>query len=221
MSSAWEYRKAFPLLITDWRAQWKQGDFPFYFVQLASFNANNGNSQAGSAWGELREAQAMTLSLPNTGMAVTTDVGEANDIHPRNKQDVGKRLAMIALHDTYQKDLVYQGPVYQSMQVEENKVILHFSNVGGGLMVKDKYGYLRGFEIAGEDQQFRYAKAFVEGDKVVVYADGVSQPGAVRYGWADDAGEDNLYNKEGFPAAPFRTDQWKGITENNKYKIAL
>ena len=210
---AYQYRKAFPLMINDWRNRWKQGDFPFYFVQLSSWNASNGNSEKGSEWAELREAQTMTLSLPNTGMAVTTDIGDAKDIHPKNKQDVGKRLAAIALNKTYGKNNVYSGPVYQSFITEGNKMILSFNNIGGGLAAKDKYGYIKGFEIAGADQKFHYAKAFIEGDKVIVMCDAVANPVAARYGWADDAGENNLFNKEGFPAAPFRTDNWKGITE--------
>ncbi len=216
---AYQYRKAFPLMITDWRQHWNQGDFPFYFVQLASFNSANGNSKNGSTWGELREAQTMTLSLPNTGMAVTTDIGTSNDIHPKNKQDVGKRLAAIALHNVYAKDNVYGGPTYQSMKVNGNKVIVSFTQTGTGLMAKDKYGYLTGFEIAGNDKQFHYAKAMIEGDHVVVYSDEVSNPVAVHFGWADDAGEDNLFNKEGFPASPFRTDNWKGITEEGKFSF--
>ncbi|MEP7319357.1 MAG: sialate O-acetylesterase, partial [Panacibacter sp.] len=216
---AYQYRKAFPLMITDWRNHWKQGDFPFYFVQLASFNSANGNSKNGSTWGELREAQTMTLSLPNTGMAVTTDIGTSNDIHPRNKQDVGKRLAAVALHNVYEKNNVYSGPMYQSMKVEGNKIILSFTNIGSGLMAKDKYGYLKGFEIAGSDQQFHYAKALIEGHHVIVFSDEVSNPVAVHFGWMDDAGEDNFFNKEGFPASPFRTDKWKGITEANKFSF--
>lgn len=216
---AYEYRKSFPLLISDWRRLWHQGEFPFYFVQLASFNSANGNSQHGSTWAELREAQTLTLNVPNTGMAVITDVGDPKDIHPRNKQDVGKRLAAVALHNTYGENNVYSGPVYQSMQTNGNKVTLSFTSVGGGLTANDKYGYIRGFEVAGADQQFHYAKAYVTGDKVVVFSEEVSNPVAVRYGWADDNLEDNLFNKEGFPAAPFRTDTWKGITENTKYAI--
>lgn len=214
---SYQYRKAFPLMITDWRKHWGQGDFPFYFVQLASYDANHGDSQHGSGWAELREAQTLTLSLPRTGMAVTTDIGESHDIHPRNKQDVGKRLAAVALHDTYGKNVVYSGPVYQSMKVENGKAVLSFNAMGSGLMAKDRYGYLKGFEVAGDDHVFHYAKAFIEGDHVVVYSDDVKVPVSVRYGWADDAGDDNLYNKEGFPAGPFRTDAWKGVTEEAKF----
>ena len=218
-SRAYQYRKAFPLMIMDWRKHWNAGDFPFYFVQLASWNADNGNSTKGSTWAELREAQTMTLSLPNTGMAVAADIGNSIDIHPKNKQDVGKRLAAIALHNMYQKNIVCSGPTYQSMQTNGNKVLLSFSNTGSGLMVKDKYGYIKGFEVAGADKQFHYAKGYIDGDKVVVYNDSVTAPVTVRFGWADDAGDDNLFNKEGFPAAPFRTDNWKGITEAKKFVI--
>lgn len=218
---AHEYRRSFPLLISDWRNQWNQGDFPFYFVQLSSFIAGGGNSKKGSSWAELREAQAMTLNnMPQTGMAVTVDIGETNDIHPKNKQDVGKRLAANALHFTYQKNGSYRGPVYQVMHIKENKATLLFSQTGSGLMTKnDTYGYVKGFEIAGEDKIFYYARAFVDGHRIVLEADEVKKPVAVRYGWADDASDANLYNKEGFPAEPFRTDNWKGITEAGTYNV--
>ncbi|MGA0560664.1 sialate O-acetylesterase [Larkinella sp. VNQ87] len=215
---AHQYRKAFPLMINDWRSRWGQGDFPFLFVQLASFNAGNGNSAKGSSWAELREAQTMTLTLPNTGMAVTSDIGEPNDIHPKNKQDVGKRLALNALKTVYGQNLDYSGPVFKSMQINGNKALLTFDHVGSWLMSTDKYGYLKGFEVAGADQQFHWAKAEIQGDKVVVYANTVTTPVAVRYGWADDNGEVNLYNQAGLPAVPFRTDTWKGITEAARFK---
>jgi len=216
---AYEYRSSFPLMITDWRQHWGEGDFPFYFVQLASFNAGNGDSEHGSTWAELREAQTRTLSLPKTGMAVTTDIGEAHDIHPKNKQDVGKRLAAIALDNVYGQTMEYSGPVYQSMKKDGNKIILSFTHVGSGLMIKDKYGYIRGFEIAGPDQHFHYAKAYLDGNRVVVYSESVSNPVELRYAWSDDAGDANLFNNEGFPAVSFRTDQWKGVTEGVKYAI--
>jgi sialate O-acetylesterase len=216
---AYQYRKAFPLMIADWRKHFNQGDFPFYFVQLASYNSANGNSENGSGWAELREAQAMTLALPNTGMAVTTDIGDPGDIHPRNKQDVGKRLAALALSRTYGKNILDNGPVYKSMEVNDGKAILTFENIGSGFMVKDRYGYIRGFEIAGSDKKFHYAKAQIEGNKIVVYHEDVKNPEAVRYGWADDASDCNLYNVEGFPAPPFRTDTWRGITEGGKFSF--
>ena len=216
---AYQYRQAFPLMITDWRKHWGTGNFPFYFVQLASFNSDNGNSKNGSTWAELREAQTLTLSLPNTGMAVTTDIGNPTDIHPKNKQDVGKRLAAIALHDVYGKNIVSSGPTYQSMQITGNSVSLSFKNIGSGLMAKRNDGNLSGFEIAGDDKIFYQAKAFIKGDKVIVSCDTVLHPIAVRFGWVDDAGNDNLFNKEGFPAVPFRTDKWKGVTEGVKFEI--
>jgi sialate O-acetylesterase len=216
---AYQYRTAFPLMITDWRQHWNQGNFPFYFVQLASFNAENGNSDKGSTWAELREAQTYALNLKATGMSVTDDIGEPNDIHPKNKKDVGLRLAAIALNNIYDKPMEYSGPVYESMAVQGNRAILNFSHTGSGLMVKDKYGYIRGFEIAGSDQHFHYARAFLEKNKVVVYTDEVSTPVSVRYAWADDNSDANLYNFEDFPAVPFRTDQWKGITEGKKYVL--
>lgn len=216
---AYQYRSTFPLMIRDWRARWKEGDFPFYFVQLSSWDASKQNGLKGSQWAELREAQLKTLSLPNTGMAVTTDIGDAKDIHPTNKQDVGLRLALTALHKTYGVDLVPNGPVYRSLVVKGKEAILHFTDMGSGLMAKDRYGYLKGFTIAGSDQQFKWAKAVISGDTVIVYSDDVHEPVAVRYGWADDAGDANLYNKEGLPASPFRTDNWQGLTESKKYTV--
>ncbi|RCR65532.1 sialate O-acetylesterase [Larkinella punicea] len=215
---AYQYRKTFPLMITDWRTRWGQGDFPFLFVQLASFNAANGTSATGSTWGELREAQTMTLALPNTGMAVTSDIGESKDIHPKNKQDVGKRLALNALKTVYGQDRVYSGPVFKAMEVTGNKAVLTFDHVGGGLQSSDKYGYLKGFEVAGADQKFHWAKAEIQGDKVIVSSSEVATPVSVHYGWADDNGEVNLYNKEGLPAVPFRTDTWPGKTEAGRFK---
>ncbi|HEV3222159.1 MAG TPA: sialate O-acetylesterase [Puia sp.] len=216
---AFQYRTAFPLMINDWRQHWDEGNFPFYFVQLASFNSDNGNSLQGSTWAELREAQTRTLSLPATGMSVTTDIGESNDIHPKNKQDVGLRLAAIAMNNIYNQPEEYCGPVYESMSVLGDKVILSFTHTGSGLIVKDKYGYLRGFEIAGSDHHFYYAKAILQNNKVIVYANEVSKPESIHFAWADDAGDANLYNKEGFPAVPFRTDQWKGVTDDKKFEI--
>jgi len=215
-----EYNKAFPLMITDWRTQWKQGDFPFYFVQLSTFNENNGNSKVGSRWAELREAQTQTLKLPNTGMAVTTDIGNAKDIHPTNKQDVGKRLAAIALNNVYGKKKVYSGPMYKSQEIKGNQIILTFDNLGSGLSTSDSNGVLKGFEIAGADKVFYTAKAIIKNNKVIVSAEKVPNPVVVHYGWADDDTEINLFNTENFPASPFRTDDWEMITANEKYKIS-
>jgi sialate O-acetylesterase len=198
------YQTLFPSMITNWREDWGQGDFPFGFVQLANYLARK-DQPADSNWAELREAQTMTLSLPKTGMAVIVDIGDSKDIHPKNKQDVGKRLAYWAESQVYGKDLVYAGPMYQSMKVDGGKVAISFKHVGGGLVAKgDK---LAGFAVAGEDRKFVWAEAKIDGDTVVVSADQVSKPAAVRYAWADNP-ECNLYNKEGLPASPFRTDTW-------------
>ena len=218
---AYQYRRTFPLMIQDWRLHWGY-DFPFLFVQLANYSASNGDSRRGSSWAELREAQTMTLKLPNTGMSVTSDIGERADIHPKNKQDVGKRLAAEAMRVVYQKSETSpseasRGPQLDKLTIEGNRAIITFRNVGAGLRTTDKYEYLKGFEVAGSDQKFYYAKAEIQGNSVVVHADSVTTPVAVRYGWADDNGDVNLYNREGFPAIPFRTDTWKGITEGVKF----
>ncbi|MBL7744512.1 MAG: hypothetical protein JNN00_13665 [Chitinophagaceae bacterium] len=215
---AYQYRKAFPLLINDWRQKWHNPIMPFYFVQLATFNTT-GNSNDGCGWAELREAQTLTLQLPNTGMCVTTDIGDPGDIHPINKQEVGKRLGALALKNVYKKDMVSNGPMYKSTDVNGNQIILSFDHTGSGLFTPDKYGYLKGFEIAGQDHVFYYAKAFIKGNTVVVFSENVENPLAVHFGWIGDASECNLFNREGFPAVPFRTDEWKTVTKEEKYKI--
>ena len=203
-------------MINDWRKQWKD-DFSFYFVQLSSYGDYQ-SSNHGSNWGELREAQSMTLSLPKTGMAVTTDVGNPKDIHPTNKQDVGHRLVVNALKYDYGQDILPSGPMYESVKFEDSKAILSFKYTGKGLTVKDRFGYLKGFEIAGEDKAFYYAKADIVGDKVVVYHPKGMKPIAVRYAWADAPDDANLYNTDGLPASPFRTDDWKGLTVGKKFE---
>ncbi|MBP6237973.1 MAG: hypothetical protein KA270_07165 [Saprospiraceae bacterium] len=213
---AYEYRKSFPLMINDWRKKWKD-DFPFYFVQLSSYGANQ-NSNDGSYWAELREAQTMTLSLPKTGMAVTTDIGDAKDIHPTNKQDVGLRLARIALKNDYSKSVEISGPTYVSAKYEGNKAIITFANIVNGLKTKDKYGYLQGFEIAGKDKKWFYAKAEIINGKVSVSHPSVAKPIAVRYAWSDAPTDANLYNSEDLPAVPFRTDDWIGVSVKGKFE---
>ncbi|MBN1805166.1 MAG: hypothetical protein JW837_07945 [Sedimentisphaerales bacterium] len=210
---AYQYRKIFPAMITNWRNDWGQGDFSFLFVQLANFMETK-SEPGDSAWAELREAQSMSLDLPKTGMAVIIDIGEANDIHPKNKQDVGKRLALWALAKNYKKDIVYSGPLFKRMNVEGNKAILSFDHIGSGLMARSS-GKLEGFAIAGADRKFVRASADIEGDKVVVSSEKVPEPAAVRYAWADNP-VCNLYNKEGLPASPFRTDSWPGVTAGKK-----
>jgi sialate O-acetylesterase len=207
---AYLYRKLFPMMIYDWRKAWGQGDFPFLFVQLANFTKIQ-PTPVESAWAELREAQLMALSLPNTAMAVIIDIGEANDIHPKNKQDVGRRLALGALAIAYDFDLVYSGPIYKSMTIKGNKARLTFDHVGDGLKA-DGGGPLKGFAIAGPDLKFVWAEAkIVDDNKVVVWSDQVSHPTAVRYAWENNP-QCNLYNSAGLPASPFRTDQWTGVT---------
>ncbi|MFH7003055.1 sialate O-acetylesterase [Flavobacterium bizetiae] len=215
-----QYKIAFPLMITDWRTKWNQGDFPFYFVQLSTFDEFKGNSKVGSRWAELREAQSETLKLKNTGMAVTTDIGNAKDIHPTNKQDVGLRLAAIALNNVYGKKQVYSGPTYKAQEVKGNEIILTFDNIGSGLTASDNSQNLKGFEIAGADKVFHSAKAIIKNNKVIVSSENVKNPVAVHYGWADDDTEINLSNKEKFPASPFRTDNWEMITANEVYKVS-
>ncbi len=204
-SRARQYQRVFPALINDWRQHWNQGDFPFLFVSLANF-MKPAETPGESSWAELREAQTKTLSLPNTGMAVTIDIGEAGDIHPRNKQDVGLRLSLNALKIAYDKDLVFSGPVYQSVEFKGDKAIVTFDHAGSGLIAKDRYGYVKGFTIAGADNKFHWAQARITGkNQVEVYAEEVKQPVAVRYGWANNPDDVNLYNTEGLPANPFRS----------------
>ena len=205
------YHKKMKALINGWREAWGQGDFPFYFVQLAPFNYtkrfNNRAQNAGHFFlPRIWEAQTATLALPNTGMAVTTDIGNLTDIHPRNKQEVGRRLALWALAKDYSgDDVTHSGPLYKSMTVEGNAIRLTFEHVGSGLTARDEKP-LTWFEIAGEDKQFVEAQATIDGDTVIVFSE-IQNPVAVRFGWHESA-EPNFVNKEGLPASPFRTDSW-------------
>ncbi|MHC5058494.1 MAG: sialate O-acetylesterase [Planctomycetota bacterium] len=217
------YQKIFSNMIVDWRAQWGRGDFPFGFVQLANFRTPK-PEPAEDTWAELREAQTMALRLPATGQAVIIDVGEAPDIHPKNKRDVGWRLALWALATVYGRDIVYSGPVYRAMEVRGASARVTFDHVGAGLMVGRKDGYaptvetpaekLKWFQIAGEDRKWAWADAKIVGkDSVEVTSPSVAAPVAVRYAWSINPEGCNLYNREGLPASPFRTDTWPGITE--------
>ena len=200
-----QYRKLFPDLIRDWRRVWNEGDFPFLFVQLANW----GISQPQANWPELREAQLMTLALPKTGMAVTIDIGDGSDIHPKNKQAVGYRLALAAEAIAYGRDVIYSGPIYESMTVEGDKIRLHFKDVYGGLEAKNwPAPNVTGFEIAGDDHKFVGAQAKIDGDTILVSSRKVEHPVAVRYAWAMNPWC-NLYNRVGLPASPFRTDDWE------------
>lgn len=209
---AYQYRKLFAAMIQDWRDTWNIGDFPFYYVQLANYMQRQ-DEPNDSGWAELREAQLRTLSQFYTGMAVIIDVGDADNIHPRDKQTVGQRLALIAQAQNYGQDVEYSGPLYHSMEIEGNQIRLHFDYADSGLVAQD--GPLTGFAIAGEDRQFHWAQATLEDGCVVVKSDKVSQPVAVRYAWADNPAC-NLYNGAGLPASPFRTDDWPGVTINKK-----
>jgi sialate O-acetylesterase len=218
---AYQYRKLFPAMITNWRKAWGQGDFPFYFVQLANFVRHFPGKEivpekgrpCDDSWAELREAQLMTLNLSNTGMAVIIDIGAANNIHPGDKQDVGKRLSLWALAKDYGKDIVYSGPIYKKMVTEGNKIRLYFEHVGSGLAAKN--GQLEGFAIAGSDKKFVWADAEIKEDTVLVSSREISEPVAVRYAWSIFP-FCSLFNKEGLPASPFRTDKWAGITVDKK-----
>jgi sialate O-acetylesterase len=213
---AYQYRDLFPTMIKSWWTAWEQEgqeDFAFLFVQLANFMPVK-EEPGDSTWAELREAQLMTLELPNTGMAVITDIGDAKDIHPKNKQDVGKRLALWALANTYGKNVVYSGPMYKSMVKKGHTIVLDFNHLGGGLVAKGGEP-LKGFAIAGADRKFVWADAKIDGDKIVVSSEKVADPVSVRYAWADNP-VCNLYNKAGLPASPFRTDTWPGVTANSK-----
>jgi sialate O-acetylesterase len=208
-SRAHQYQTLFPTMINDWREKFANGDFPFYYVQLANFKAKK-KEPGESDWAELREAQLKTLKMPNTGMAVIIDVGEEKDIHPKNKQDVGHRLALIARSKLYKEKVVFSGPAYKSHKIKKDKIILSFKHTGSGLVFKNSENS-GGFSIAGADQKFYWATAKIVKNKVIVRSPNVSDPLAVRYAWADNPSA-ILYNKEGLPASPFRTDDWKGIT---------
>ncbi len=207
---AYQYRTLFPALIESWRAEWRQPDLPFLFVQIANYLAPQ-DEPTESDWAELREAQLMALRVPHTAMAVTIDVGDADDIHPKNKQAVGERLARAARATVYGQDIIYAGPRYRGMRVEGDRIRLSFDHVGGGLVAQA--GPLRRFAIAGADRNFRWAHAVIDGDTVVVHHPEVPNPLAVRYAWSTNPEGCNLYNRAGLPASPFRTDDWPGLSD--------
>ena len=200
-----EYAKLQPAQIVDWRNKWRQGELPFLFVQLPGFMDYN-YLPSESGWATLRESQLNSLSVPNTAMAVAIDVGEWNDIHPDNKKAVGDRLALAAEKIVYGENVVYSGPLYKSATIDGNKVIVSFTNIGSGLVTNDGEE-LSEFSIAGADKKFVWAKAKIEGDKIIVWSETVPDPKYVRYAWADNPVNPNLFNKEGLPASPFRTDK--------------
>jgi len=206
---AYQYRKLLPTLIRSWRNHWRQEDLPFLIVQLPNYKQRRPQPSE-SAWAELREAQLMSLALPKTGLAVAIDVGEADDVHPKNKIEIGVRLASLALGMTYGREGVYSGPLVESVKFEGDTAVVKFEHVGGGLIAKNE-NLLDGFALAGTNREFYWAQAQIVGDTVEVRSDKVPNPIALRYAWADNP-KCNLYNREGFPAVPFRTDQWPGIT---------
>lgn len=215
-----EYYHKMRALIEGWRTVWAQDDFPiyFYYVQLANFMEPNKNPAGGDGWAKVREAQTKSLEIPHTGMAVIIDIGEANDIHPKNKQDVGKRLARWALRDVFNKEIVVSGPIYRQMKVDGTKAIIEFDHAGTGLMVGKKDGLnpteeapdesVKQLSIADKDGKWYWAESKIDGDKLIVWSDEVAEPAAVRYGFSMNPEGANLYNKEGLPASPFRTDSW-------------
>ena len=211
VSRAWQYRTLFPTMIGNWREDWGQGDFPFYFTQLAPFNYGNTDPRC---LAELWEAQFKTLSLPNTGMAVTVDITDLDNIHPPNKQDVGKRLALWALARDYAHLIVYSGPLYHSQTIDDQRIRLHFKHTGGGLKTNNGAAPSH-FQIAGRDRHFIDAEATIDGETVVLRADGINAPVAARYAWRQDA-LPNLTNLAGLPASPFRTDRWEMVTTGRK-----
>jgi sialate O-acetylesterase len=208
---AWQYRKLLPTLIRSWRSAWHQDDFPFLIVQLPNFGERRAEPSE-SEWAELREAQLKALALPNTGLAVTIDVGEPRNVHPRDKRPVGQRLARWALGEVYRIEDVYSGPLLESATVEGSRMRLRFKHTGSGLATLDGKP-LRGFSIAGSDRKFVWAEAKLDGDSAVVESSTVTAPVALRYGWAGDP-DCNLGNREGLPASPFRTDDWPGLTND-------
>ena len=204
---AYLYRELFPLMISDWRKRWEQGDFPFYYVQIAPFNYNSTFPIAA----ELRESQRLSLSVQNTGMAVTMDIGDVNDIHPRDKKEVGRRLSLWALSKTYnRKKITFSGPLYRQMTIEDNQIRINFDYADKGLSNDGRK--LTHFTIAGRDSVFLPATAEIDGNSIVVWNEAVQNPIAVRYGWSNTA-ELNLYNAAGLPVSPFRTDTFHISTQ--------
>lgn len=207
-SRAYQYRDLLPLMINDWRSRWGYR-FPFYIVQLANFMARHDHPTE-SAWAELREAQALTTNLDNTGVSCTIDIGMEKDIHPSNKQDVGHRLALIARAKTYGQNVEFSGPLYKSYEMMGHCIRIHFDHTTGGLKTNDDRP-VTGFAIAGPDHVWHWATATIDGNSVIVSSDKVKFPVAVRYAWADNPAC-NLYNGANLPAFPFRTDCWNGVT---------
>ena len=216
-----EYRSLFPAMIADWRQRWGEGNFPFYFVQLAGFGGIP-NNPVHNSWAELREAQTMTLSIPNTGMAVIIDIGMPDFIHPLNKQEVGRRLGILAQEKTYGAKLESSGPAFKGMRINGGKITLQFDHLGGGLVSRNLSDpkKLSNFAVAGQvggDAVWKWADARIEGNSVIISYDPVKKPVAVRYAWSGNIACD-FYNQAGLPALPFRTDDWELTTEGKVYQ---
>ena len=232
----WQYRVTFPLMISDWRRQWNRGQFPFYFCQLPNY-AGKLDVPGDGAWTDVRESQWSALTVPKTGGAVLIDVGEAVNVHPADKKTVGERLAALALANDYGFDVPAYSPTFASAKFERGVAEITFAHIGKGLVARplpptytliavnnttaplvrnSPNSELEGFAICGEDQKWVWADARIDGSKVVVSSDKVPEPVAVRYAWADNP-TCNLYNKDGFPAAPFRTDDFPTDSRNRKY----
>jgi len=213
---AYQYRKVLPILIQQWRKLWNQGDFAFLIVQLPNYMSVH-DEPDNSEWAELREAQALTAkNVPNCGYAVTIDIGDAKNIHPPNKPEAGRRMALLALGTVYGKDIEFCGPVFNSVEFKGAKAVVKFDHAEGMMAGKDGANEpLRGFALAGEDRKFFWADAKIDGQTVTLSSKYVAKPVAVRYAWANNP-RCNLYNKAGLPAAPFRTDDWPGMTINEK-----
>lgn len=211
------YAHTFAALIESWRAQWGRPDWPFLFVQLAGFDPQRNPGTLGSVWAELRDAQRQVQALPHTGMAVAADVGDADDIHPRNKQTVGERLARLALHRVHGHAIADSGPILQRWQREGRTFLLEFDPGDAGPLAVRGGGELTGFTLAGSDRRFVPARARIEGRNVLVWRDDLDDPVAVRYGWLDDPGPANLANRSGLPASPVRSDRWPLLSDGVRF----
>lgn len=212
-----QYRELLPAMIANWREAWGQGDFPFLIVQLANYMAPVNAPVQEGGWPELREAQMLTAkNTPNTGLAVIIDIGEAGDIHPRNKQDVGKRLGLAAEKIAYGRDIVHSGPTVSDVATEGNQIVVTFDNVGSGLEVREKEGRPLPVGIAGEDGKFVQAQTKIEDNRLIAWSDEVAKPVALRYAWSNNPDASLLYNKEGLPASPFRTDDFPMTTAGKR-----
>jgi sialate O-acetylesterase len=207
MQEAFDYRYLLRTLISDWSTLWGYESMPFYYVSLANFRASK-DQPSNDGWAVIRESMSDVLEMPYTGQAIITDIGNAGDIHPRNKEDVGKRLALPVRKQIYGEDVVGGSPEYLSHEVSGDKIVVSFRQMGSGLKLKDKYGYVKGFSIAGADGNFVWAKGILEGDKVTLWNEAIKNPVAVRYAWETNPADANLFSKDGLPVTPFRTDDW-------------